>query len=937
LDTRIATPTLAAQLTEVSIMSTPRRVHYVLSSHWDREWYQSFQTFRQRLVQLLDRVLDGIESGRLQGPFTLDGQAIVVEDYLEVRPQNRARIEALIQEGKLIAGPWYDLPDEFLVSGESLIRNIQLGRKLVREWGAEPSNAGWVCDIFGHNSQLPQLLNLFGIRGGFLWRGTNDLTATRRWRGADGTELLCHRLGPTGYCTYAADVRLLGGDGPAPIGEAAQREAAERIETFLQAESERTPVGPLLVFDGADHQEWDEVTYRALMEKAAQPDGKWEIIHSTLDAYLEELAAVGENVTDILEGELREPGRDPEATEIQWVIAGVLSSRVNLKQENAHCQTLLTNLAEPLATVASSSLGVEYPADYLRVAWKWLLQNHPHDSICGCSIDVVHRDMLYRFSQTRQLGELLTSKAQAAITAAIEGELSENEIRVTVTNPLPRDIEEVAEITLKIPTDWPFFQEFFGFEKKPAFRLYDASGAEVAYQLLGLSEERSQLFADTIRFPKAWMAREVRVAIPVKIAGLGYTSLTVRSAKDEFPRHPAMPRMASAENTLENEFLRVEVQPNGSLKLTDKRNGEVYERLLTLEDCADIGDGWFHGMAVNDQKVVSTASTAEVAVLYDGPLSAAMRVRTHFRVPAEFDSKLGTRSEKWVELLADTRLVLRAGSTALEVETTINNVALDHRLRMLFPTGADTQTYLSDTPFDVVERPIALRSDNHLYRELEVETKPQTSWSALHDGNRGLAIINDGSLLECAALDVPERTLALTLFRATRRTVFTDGEPDGQMQGPLKFRFAIVPLQGQPDVTAIFDKAAQIAAGLPVWQLRSDDLTLARRELTNPAGRAETTPFRTLPAAAGFLRVEGAAVISAIQKTDEGIEVRLFNPTTSTIETGLVLDAVLCPKLPVTATKIDLDYRVLEELAAPENGAVRFTLRAKEIATIRLA
>ena len=186
---------------------------------------------------------------------------------------------------------------------------------------------------------------------------------------------------------------------------------------------------------------------------------------------------------------------------------------------------------------------------------------------------------------------------------------------------------------------------------------------------------------------------------------------------------------------MENEYLRVTVEANGTLTVLDKRSGETYRRLLTFEDCADIGDGWYHGQAVNDQVYVSTASAAAVALVHNGPQVATFRVRTTMAVPAElhFDDRM-SRSAELVNLVIDSLITLRAGADRVEVETTVHNVALDHRLRVLFPSGAAADTYLSDTPFDVVERPIALRADNHLYRELEVETKPQMSWTAVFDG-----------------------------------------------------------------------------------------------------------------------------------------------------------------------------------------------------------
>lgn len=144
-----------------------RNVHYVLSTHWDREWYQTFQNYRYRLVKLFDHLIEGWQDGRLQGPFQTDGQFIILEDYLEIRPERRKQVDQLVREGKFVLGPWYVLPDEFLVSGESLVRNLRMGREKTRAFGVEPSNAGFLCDMFGHNSPVGAVQNLEAGRAAF--------------------------------------------------------------------------------------------------------------------------------------------------------------------------------------------------------------------------------------------------------------------------------------------------------------------------------------------------------------------------------------------------------------------------------------------------------------------------------------------------------------------------------------------------------------------------------------------------------------------------------------------------------------------------------------------------------------------------------------------------------------------------------------------------
>ena len=840
-----------------------RHVHYVLSTHWDREWYQTFQDFRYRLVQLLDRVLEGWRSGTLHGPFQTDGQAILLEDYLEIRPERRAEIEQRAREGRLVIGPWYVMPDEFLVSGESLVRNLRLGRDTARMFGGAPSHAGFLCDIFGHNSQMPQIFAGFGIDGAFVWRGVNQYQPRHfTWRSPDGSQVPAYRFPWNGYCTYAVDVRAANQALFRPTIE----QIASRLESHLQTEAQQTAVDPILAFDGGDHMEWDQEAYAVLAQRFGDPNDEFEIFHSSLDAYLEELKPENGKIIPLIEGELREPGLEGGTVDQQWLIPGVTSSRVWIKQANAACESLLCQWAEPFSALAQRAGGGIDPSGFLNAAWKWLISNHPHDSICGCSIDAVHEDMRYRFAQAEGIANRLALASTRTLAASVDAPLEEGDLRVAIFNPLPRPYQGVADLTLDIPTDWPASHNMTSLEMLPSFRIYDSQGVELPYQRLGQTPNRTRTRTFDVTFPRSYRVNQVRVALSLEIPALGYTTLTVRPERAGGPtRYAQVPGLTASECRIENEYLVVQVEPNGTLTLTDKRSSQVYTRLLTFEDQADIGDGWNFGPATNDQAFTSTASRAAVSVAHAGAKLAALRVRTLFDLPLEFDFSLMKRSEQVEPLVIDSLLTLRAGSLVLEVETTVENTARDHRLRVLFPSGAgQAQTYVADTPFDVVERPIALRPDNTRYREEEVETKPQQSWFAVQAGGRGLAVISSG-LLESAVLDLPDRTLALTLLRATRRTVNTDGEPLGQVQGALKFRYWIAPLDGAPDPVQLCELGQHLAGGLRVVQLSTQDVVQHRGK-------------EGLPPTAGFVQLAGPVVLTSLRQVGDGLEMRCLTP-----------------------------------------------------------
>ncbi len=905
-----------------------RKVHYVLSTHWDREWYQSFQDFRRRLVHLLDRQLDDIERGALKGPFTTDGQAIILDDYLEIRPQRRKQIEQFAASGKLNIGPWYVLPDEWLVSGESIIRNLRLGREIARSYGGTPSSAGFVCDLFGHISQLPQIAQGFGIRAGLVWRGLEPRPSAHIiWRGADGTELPCYRFGRAGYCDYSWDVRR-NTEHRVTFDKA---KALQDLKAFLDKEAARSDIPPMLLFDGGDHLEHELDHYNLLLEQKPGNDFPYEIIHSTLDAYLEELLDHASEIGDVVEGELREPGALSGDKDQQWLIPGVLSSRVWIKQANVACQSLLCQWAEPFSVLDSLLTGAPAPHGFLDVAWRWLLQNHPHDSICGCSIDEVHEDMKYRFAQTQQIATGQIDESLRSLAASVSGSISRGELRALVANPLPRTVDEILSVTLQLPAQWGSYQEFFGFEPKPAFRIYDADGNELSYQLLTKKMTQGKLRINPVKYPEPYKTNDLTVAVRLKIPALGYTTLTVREgikseasgpiAPATLPtRHPLSPGLATSERSMANKRLSVTIESNGTLTLKDLHRGHTYSRLLTFEDCADIGDGWFHGQAVNDQVFVSSAAQADVAMVHNGPLLCRFRVRVTMNLPEDFVTDRGVRSETLIPMVIENLVTLRADADHVEITTTVDNNIRDHRLRVLFPTGASTaSTYLADGAFDVVERNIGLPQNHHLGRELAVEGTPQQSWTAVAEDNRGLAVVSCG-LMESAVLDFTDKPIALTLFRATRRTVFTDGQPEGQLQERMSFNYRLYPMADEPDRRALCEAGVELASGFRTAQLTEQDLAIYR------SGKAELKP------AMSMLLLDGPAILSSVRSVDNAVEIRLSNPCNKKVAVTLELATQLWKGRSITSVNFESIPKGPAKKAAQQHN---LTLGPKEIVTLR--
>ncbi|MBN1292808.1 MAG: glycoside hydrolase family 38 [Candidatus Latescibacteria bacterium] len=890
-----------------------RIAHYVASTHWDREWYEPFQGFRMRLVSMLDEVYDTFDKDKAFKAFVMDGQTIPVCDYLEIRPENRARIEEYVKADKFKLGPWYVLPDEWLVSGESLVRNLQMGMETASSFGAPSSRAGFMCDMFGHVGQMPQIFDQMNISAAFVWRGTleKELHGHFNWKAPDGTIIPTYRFARTGYCTYAFDVRNATSDEPFDLDK-----AVDKLVAFVEMQSNRSKVKPILVFDGGDHLEIEPQTSKllALANKKLESQGI-TIVHSTLDNYIDDLLKERSNIPKTLEGELRESSRDPGSIDEQWLIPGVLSSRIHLKQRNALCEDELCLWAEPFSAFAGN-IGYMYPASYLYTSWKHLIENHPHDSICGCSIDQVHQDMIYRFDQSYGISSRLTEKALNTVAlAAAPQDMPDNSIMLAVFNATAEKIDEPVDLDIPLPTNWPKrYQEFFGYEEKFSFKLFDAQGEEIPYQLVSQVRDSKGFRRLRYKFPKGDNRHIVTVTARLHVPSFGYTTVMVEPV-DGPTRY--LGSMALSHRSIGNEFLTVQTESNGTITIRDKRNGKQYDQLLTFEDCADIGDGWYHGLAVNDLRYLSSASGADVALIADGINKATLRITVTMNVPEEFDFAKMMRREQTAPLKIVSDVTLRKGSDRVEVTTTVDNTILDHRVRVLFPTHIDGDTYLSDSAYDVVRRPVALKEDNNIRRELDVETRPQITWTAFGDGKSGLAVVSRG-LPENAVINIPDRPITLTLLRAFRRAVMANDNPGGQIQGTHTFNYDIVPVVGEIPVNKLFLLGQRVNRPVQVVDIL-------------PIDAAKKSGAKTLPRELSFLNVEGKAVVTSVQRDNDHLLVRLFNPHGTTEKVTLELQ-----NAPVNAKCVALDGRDDTKTTVLSQGKVTEVLvPPKRIATIR--
>jgi glycosyl hydrolase family 38/alpha mannosidase-like protein len=373
--------------------ATPTRIFLVPLTHWDREWYEPFESFLARLIEMMDHLIELASAEPPLAHFHLDGQSAMIDDYLAVQPERQGDLERLAREGRISVGPWFTQMDEFLTSGESMIRNLEWGTARARELGTEPVPAGYLPDQFGHVGQMPQILANGGFDKAVVWRGVPaaiDKTAFW-WEAPDGSRVLAEYL-VFGY-----------GFG----GWLYQADNADELAGYLAKAVEMlAPVAArdrLLVPVGGDHSV-PAAKLTPLLEEVNRTAG----VPAKISSIAEYLDAPAPDGLPVWRGELRSAAR-------AHLLPGVYSARIHQKQQRGRIETSLERVAEPLAALVPR---FEWPEEELKEAWRLLLWNGAHDSVCGCSIDEVARAVDDRYEQA---GSIAGRVAQNAIQALADG------------------------------------------------------------------------------------------------------------------------------------------------------------------------------------------------------------------------------------------------------------------------------------------------------------------------------------------------------------------------------------------------------------------------------------------------------------------------------------------------------------------------------------
>ncbi|ASN04176.1 alpha-mannosidase [Virgibacillus necropolis] len=801
-------------------MVEKRSIHIISHTHWDREWYLPYEKHHVLLSKLMDKLLDTLERDPNYKSFHLDGQTIILDDYLQIRPEMKESLQRFIKEGRIHIGPWYILQDEFLTSSEANIRNLQYGMKDASQWG-NVSKIGYFPDSFGNIGQAPQILSQASIEHAVFGRGVkptgfnNTVSETdnyespyseMQWRSPDGSSVL-GILFANWYCN--------GNEVPTD-----ELEAKNYWEQHITSLEKYASTPHMLMLNGCDHQPIQTNLPEAIQTaENLYPDIKF--IHSNFNDYVDKLSTSIPKDLKVIDGELRSQQTDGWGT-----LVNTASARVYIKQMNQLCQALLEKVAEPLSSFAYLQ-GEDYNHHLLEYAWKTLMQNHPHDSICGCSVDEVHREMVTRFEKSKHVAEMIIDESLDCISKQVDTtgfeKWGENALPFTVYNTTGWNRTGVVSITMDVKRD--YFSSGVNKEKLKGFPLedrilIDEEGNEFNHKAEDLGIAFNYDLPEE-KFRQPYMARRVRVTFEAeKIPALGFKTFAFVPQVSQQDISKKVASLITNENQMENDYLKIKIESNGSLTVTDKASGRTFEELCIYEDTGDIGNEYMYKQPNGEHARTTKDLQAKVKVIEDTLFQASFEIVHEWEIPASasdlldteqrelvwFTGRKATRVEEKVPFTIKTIVTLEKNSKGINVETSYNNQAKDHRLRALFPTDIETNVHHADSIFEVAKR---------LNEPSEEWTNPdnsqhQQAFVDVSNDSEGLTVANLG-LNEYEIVRDGRNTIAVTLLRSVGEL----GDwgyfptPEAQCLGEHSVSFRIYPHGGKNEVYKAYQDAYQ--------------------------------------------------------------------------------------------------------------------------------
>lgn len=818
-------------------------VHVVPHMHWDREWYFSTEESRILLINNMEEILTRLETDSSYPYFVLDGQTVILEDYLSVKPEDKQRIKSLVKAGKLIIGPWYTQTDEMIVSGESIVRNLLYGHKDAKEFG-DIMKIGYLPDSFGQSEQMPHLLQGFNISKAMFWRGMSEYNGTFSsefmWKSLSGEQVKTVLL-PDGY----AIGKYL------PLEKKALKKKMDKNFSILD---ERATTSHVLIPNGHDQMPIQQNIHEVIAELEEMYTDR-SFFLSRFEDLFEEITKEEKNV-EIVQGEFLHG-------KYMRVHKSIYSTRMDIKTLHTQLENKIINELEPLMTLAYK-LGFEYHHKLLEIIWKEIMKNHAHDSIGCCCSDKVHREIKERFILTEERVDQLINFYMRKIVDAMPNDPHQD--KLTVFHLFPEKRKTSFHSTL--------------ISKEKTFKLVDEHGKEPFFEILEKKEiDPGLIDRQIVHYGNYDPYIEYKIVIEDELPSMGYKTYEVVTGVDKIDSLQEEP---VREKVLENDFYLLSFHSSGQVSIYDKSLNYWFNDVLTLENGGDEGDEYDYSPPEKDWVLTSADKEATIQLI-KRKLEQKAKVNVTMTIPTSLEERERKKATK--ELQVEWNIHLPNNEKRIDINCTIHNQSDDHRIRVLMPTNIKAVTSLAEQPFGTIERPIhdpALDIwEKEKWSERPDAINPMLGFVSVYDENIGLSILTNSSR-EYEVID-NKGTLALTLLRSvgvlgkaelTRRPGRPSGialpTPDSQMHGQLSMSFSIMTHAGDP-----------LLHQVPRETKNYNTRVLVYNKIQHDAMRMNPSTFNTPASYSFFSQEDTDTVLSTVKKEEEGdgIIIRSFNPS----------------------------------------------------------
>lgn len=643
-----------------------RIAHCIPHTHWDPFWYFTAQDSMVVFAYNMKEMIRAFRDNEISY-FFLDGQTVAIDEYLEIHPEDREKVENLIRNKKLVIGPFNSQLDCFITCGESVINNLKIGI----ENGDELGGAGriaYLADPFGQSVDFPKIFNQMGIHEFVFTRGVNDnygLDIDFEFKSNDGSTVLAHTLlGGYGYGHYAFKDGTLFSKDALDYNKIDVQEIIDRLV-------ERSALKNEFVFPlGFDQNP----IMTGIQEKMDYYNKKFSNYLFKLTSWENYFKHVRENVKhfkvwdkEILGGQYH-----------RIHISGMNSCRSDIKAIQDQAERVLTYQSQPLMTMLDS-LGIPYDRQLLKKAWYTLVNCQTHAS----ATHIDETNAYIKNNSKEALSTAIAIKVYLMRLIAESLDSKEGMYPLVIFNTLPWKVRKKCKLTI--------------ITKTKDFELL-SNGEALDYTIIKTSKENADVVRkDTSLMNPDYCFYKTDILVDLgEFNGISYRTFDVIQCENVKKKYVSIDNS----HIIENEKVKISYTTQG-IDIFDKEKNKLYQSAIYLEESGDAGDTYDYDYPDNDWILYHNFENCYVES-YHSTLRSKMKLKGSFVVPKDLDER--NRHDKTAVLDYELILTLDQNSKLIKVEGKVNNTAKNHRLRIVFKTGVENDYSYAGTQFGYVKR-----------------------------------------------------------------------------------------------------------------------------------------------------------------------------------------------------------------------------------------